>query len=675
MSSVRPAVTPPNRGTRRSIARSGGALGSAGVLVVGGAAALLTALAGSAAASSTIIVDNNGDDWVDASHCTDNTAGNCTIRDAAAAAVDGDTITFDAAISTITLTKGQIQTPAVTISGPGSGDLTITTDGLNGAFDGFRISGTGDAVVSGLTLSKIRILSDNSGKLTVNDVSISESSADFGGAIWALNSGDLEITDSTFDSNHGNDRGGAIYVGNSANTTISDSTFTNNTAGSYGGALHFEHSADITLNHVDITGNVSSGFGGGLMFTGDITGDVSISNSTIDSNSGTYGGGAYIASDVDFVMSNSTLSNNTANRGAGFIFEGAGNNAIINNSTITENAASHGGGGVYVQAGSSLTINQSTISANSAANRGGGINICGATAVVMLSGSINSGNSSGASGLADFALYCGSSGSFTSTNSVIGEIDSRLSHNSTNDVFADPLLGALADNGGTTKTMALLAGSPAVDAGPDPVATFTGNDYDQRGAGFPRVFHGKVDIGAFETQTDPVPTTSTTAPTTTSTISNGGAVVPGFAPGDSVRSGNLQTLVTLTDLSPGSTVSVVIHSEPIVLATGFADANGNFSQYVTIPANTPAGSHAITVSGIDANGNPVERSVYFSLNANGEVTAISTTEPTPDPTSTNGALPFTGSNSSEMLILGAGAALIGSGMALTARRRTRTSRS
>ena len=60
------------------------------------------------------------------------------------------------------------------------------------------------------------------------------------------------------------------------------------------------------------------------------------------------------------------------------------------------------------------------------------------------------------------------------------------------DSFTDPKLGPLANNGGPTPTMALLAGSPAIDAGNTSVATAT----DQRG--FPRPAGLAADIGAFE---------------------------------------------------------------------------------------------------------------------------------------------------------------------------------
>ena len=60
------------------------------------------------------------------------------------------------------------------------------------------------------------------------------------------------------------------------------------------------------------------------------------------------------------------------------------------------------------------------------------------------------------------------------------------------DTFTDPKLGPLTNNGGPTLTMALLPGSPAIDAGNTSLAPAT----DQRG--FPRPAGLAADIGAFE---------------------------------------------------------------------------------------------------------------------------------------------------------------------------------
>jgi hypothetical protein len=64
----------------------------------------------------------------------------------------------------------------------------------------------------------------------------------------------------------------------------------------------------------------------------------------------------------------------------------------------------------------------------------------------------------------------------------------------------DPGLDPLANNGGATQTMALKTGSVAIDKGPNPEPAFPGNEFDQRGTGFPRVVNGQVDVGAFEVQ-------------------------------------------------------------------------------------------------------------------------------------------------------------------------------
>jgi hypothetical protein len=60
----------------------------------------------------------------------------------------------------------------------------------------------------------------------------------------------------------------------------------------------------------------------------------------------------------------------------------------------------------------------------------------------------------------------------------------------------DPLLQPLADNGGPTFTRALGVGSPAIDAGSNPLSL----TIDQRGGNYVRVFGPAADMGAFEVQ-------------------------------------------------------------------------------------------------------------------------------------------------------------------------------
>ena len=70
------------------------------------------------------------------------------------------------------------------------------------------------------------------------------------------------------------------------------------------------------------------------------------------------------------------------------------------------------------------------------------------------------------------------------------------------------MLGQLADNGGPTLTHALLAGSPAIDAGSDTLAIDANGvplTTDQRGTEFERSKFGRADIGAFESDFDALP--------------------------------------------------------------------------------------------------------------------------------------------------------------------------
>jgi hypothetical protein len=67
------------------------------------------------------------------------------------------------------------------------------------------------------------------------------------------------------------------------------------------------------------------------------------------------------------------------------------------------------------------------------------------------------------------------------------------------------------------------------------------------------------------------------------------------------------------------------------IGNGMNDATGAFSAVYPIPPDTPGGSHSVTVSSLDINGDPVTAVAYFSIDDNGTVTAISYDAPTPDP--------------------------------------------
>jgi hypothetical protein len=82
---------------------------------------------------------------------------------------------------------------------------------------------------------------------------------------------------------------------------------------------------------------------------------------------------------------------------------------------------------------------------------------------------------------------------------------------------ADALVGPLSDNGGSTLTNALLAGSPAIDSGNNVPCPAT----DQRGTGRPVDGNGDgvavCDAGAYEAATPPSATLAPAPPSPTAT--------------------------------------------------------------------------------------------------------------------------------------------------------------
>ena len=209
------------------------------------------------------------------------------------------------------------------------------------------------------------------------------------------------------------------------------------------------------------------------------SGTVSLANLTIQHGSGynngysTLGGG--ILTIATLTVINSTISDNSADQGAGIYNNGG--TLTMTNSTVSGNSAVWYGGGIYV--GTAATVRNSTISGNSG-SPGGGIYNRGTTTLqnTIVANSPAGGNCSGP---------------ITDGGGNLSYPDARCPG-----MNADPKLGALADNGGTTRTRALLPGSPAIDAG----SATDCPDADQRGVTRPQ--GDGCDIGAYEAiATDP----------------------------------------------------------------------------------------------------------------------------------------------------------------------------
>jgi hypothetical protein len=183
----------------------------------------------------------------------------------------------------------------------------------------------------------------------------------------------------------------------------------------------------------------------------------------------------------------------------------------LNQTTITGNTSGAGSGGVYsysagalalpgahaTQAASGTPAEQQKKAAEKAAHQAKVTAQAPVPYSLHLVGTIISGNAG-----ADLLGTGGNAGTIDSLASLLGVVDpATVVHDLGGTLIgANPMLGPLANNGGPTQTHALLPGSAALNTGPNPVPSFTGNQFDQRGPGFLRVVNGRVDIGAFEEQ-------------------------------------------------------------------------------------------------------------------------------------------------------------------------------
>jgi hypothetical protein len=101
-----------------------------------------------------------------------------------------------------------------------------------------------------------------------------------------------------------------------------------------------------------------------------------------------------------------------------------------------------------------------------------------------------------------------------------------------------------------------------------------------------------------------------------------------FSVGDSIRTGTAGVPVSGAGLKPGADYTVVLRSDPVEIGAGVNDANGAFSATYPIPGDTPAGPHSVTVTSLNTADEEVSAVAWFTLDANGIVTAISYDGPT-----------------------------------------------
>jgi hypothetical protein len=398
----------------------------------------------------------------------------------------------------------------------GSATFVITSQGTAAAGGGILSNGAGtltvtSSVISGNSATAAAsfiggggIANANSGTVNVSNTTISNNTtqianAGLGGGIYNFGTGVVNVTNSSLLNNNARAGGGiANVIGgtlNVTNSTLSGNS-TNREQDTGGGIENFGGTATITGS--TFSGNTAaSGIGGAIenLFFGTVT--VSGCQFSGNSTLGTSGSGAGAAignEESTLTVTNCAFSNNMGD--AAGVVNNQGTVSIAN-STFSANSTSSQGGIILSQSISTpLTITNCTVSGNDS----GILNFSGTTnlknTLVALNVAFDVGGGFTSQGHNLIGKADGSTGFTNGVNGdQVGSMASPL----------DPKLGPLQNNGGPTATMALLSGSPAIDAADDsvlgpPLSLTT----DQRGPGFPRKSGAHVDIGAFELQAAPI---------------------------------------------------------------------------------------------------------------------------------------------------------------------------
>ncbi len=399
---------------------------------------------------------------------------------------------------------------------------------------------------------------------------------------YAVTSGDLAIgknltlngggaRTTVIDAMNGSNRVLEITAGTVA---ISGVTITGGKLTGDGGGIEIDNGASLTLSGSSVSGNTvgaGGGDGGGIEADGNLT----VNASTIANNVGYNGGGIDVGATT--TITDSTISGNQAgdstNNGDGGAMDiGAGGNVTLVNDTIANNESFNGlssGGGVD----GSLVAVKNTIIANNTDNTGGVDNCDGAEP------------STGPN------LENGITCAFAADGGISA---------------ASVPLGALADNGGPTDTLAPPPDSFALDRATNSGCPAT----DQRGGARPQPPGGTCDIGAFEygsladlavsQSVSPSPVAADTTLTYALTVTNTG-------PGPDPAAG-----VTLQDVLPAGAALLSSSTSQgscvgVPVACAFGTLASGASAQVTIavrPTLAGTATNTATVSAIPTDPNP-----------------------------------------------------------------------
>ena len=386
-----------------------------------------------------------------------------------------------------------------------------------------------------------------------------------------------------------------------------------------------------------------SGTGASLTLKG-----LTLSGGTAYSNTQNLTGGAiYAPTGTTLTLDRCTLSGNTAsstsNGGGAIRCVGT---LVMTRCTLSGNiSTAAGGGAIFLNNGASGTLTHCTIAGNTAATTGGGISE--GTGSLILNYCIVADNTAPSN--------TNINGTFTGSSNLTS---------------GDPLLAALASNGGPTQTVALLAGSPARDA-----ATGSPSTSDQRGYA---IINSTPDIGAYEAQLGPIANATAQEGVATAPISfNVGTVgtlsatssVPGLVSSFSFGgSGAVRTLI-ITPV-PGQTGSATITvADSLSAETQIFTLTVNLFTPLVVANNSDSGSGSLRQAVLDAADHAGPDTITFAPGFTGPIVLASAisiaSDVTIDASNVTNGVKISGNNLTGLFTVNSGKSLTLTGLTLT----------
>ena len=319
-------------------------------------------------------------------------------------------------------------------------------------------------------------------KAVVRNCSFRGNTAEWGGGAIYNASSNIRLGYCTFSGNGG--RSGAAMYNVSSSPELVSCTFSDNAVRTDAGAIHNYNGSSPVISGCTFTGNRAEWDGGAIANVDDCSPEII----------------------------NCTFSDNTArgdsllHLGGGAIASAGSSNAQITNCTFSGNIVEDGFGGAITNAHSTAVIVNCTFSGNSSTSGGAMFNFNCSPSVVNCTFANNSAdtaagmrNSGGGTPVVKNCIFWNNSGQ--AGNEIVNDTGSvpavsycvvRYGYAGGTNVAGNPNLGTLKDNGGYTKTHALLLGSSAIDKGTSAGAPSS----DQRG--YPRPQGSAYDIGSYE---------------------------------------------------------------------------------------------------------------------------------------------------------------------------------